>query len=56
LRRILHTESMKREKDRELEMSKKMIRFMFFQNERNLNRPGINAESMRELIKKVRWK
>ena len=32
-------------------MAKKLIRFMFFQNEKNLNAFGKNSESMRDLIK-----
>ena len=38
-------------KENELDMAKKLIRFMFFQNEKNLNAFGKNSESMRDLIK-----
>lgn len=37
-----------REKD--LDMAKKLIKFMFFQNEKNLHALGKNSESMRNLI------
>ena len=32
-------------------MAKKLIKFMFFQNEKNLNALGKNSESMRNLIR-----
>ncbi len=38
-------------KEHELDMAKKLIKFMFFQNEKNLNALGKNSESMRELIR-----
>ena len=38
-------------KENELDMAKRLIKFMFFQNEKNLNALGKNSESMRELIK-----
>ena len=38
-------------KENELDMAKKLIKFMFFQNEKNLNALGKNSESMRELIR-----
>ena len=38
-------------KENELDMAKKLIKFMFFQNEKNLNALGKNSESMRNLIK-----
>ena len=37
-------------KEKELDMAKKLIKFMFFQNEKNLNALGRNSESMRNLI------
>ena len=38
-------------KEHELDMAKKLIKFMFFQNEKNLNALGKNSESMRNLIR-----
>ena len=37
-------------KEKELDMAKKLVKFMFFQNEKNLNTLGKNSESMRDLI------
>jgi transposase-like protein len=38
-------------KEKELDMAKKLIKFMFFRNEKNLNALGKNSESMRNLIR-----
>ena len=38
-------------RENELGTAKKLIKFMFFQNETNLERLGRNSESMRELIR-----
>ena len=38
-------------RENELDTAKKLIKFMFFQNETNLERLGRNSESMRELIR-----
>ena len=38
-------------KENDLDMAKRLIKFMFFQNETNLNALGRNSESMRELIR-----
>ena len=35
----------------DLDMAKRLIKFMFFQNQKNLNALGKNSESMRELIR-----
>ena len=37
-------------KENELDMAKRMIKYMFLHNETNLNRLGMTSESMRELI------
>ena len=38
-------------KENYLDIAKKLINFMFFQNQENLNAPEKNSDSMRELIK-----
>ena len=38
------------DKENELDLAKRMIRFMFFQNEKNLRALGNNSESMGNLI------
>jgi len=38
-------------KEKELDMANKLIKFMFFRNEKNLNALGKNSESMRNLIR-----
>ena len=38
-------------KEHDLDMAKRLIKFMFFQNQKNLNALGKNSDSMRELIR-----
>jgi hypothetical protein len=57
LRRILHTGSRILIKKTIWTWQRRLIKFMFFQNEKNLNALGKNSESMRELIRgKMRGK
>ena len=37
-------------KEKELDMAKRMIKYMFFQNETNLKKLGRNSETVRKLV------